>query len=379
MDSLQSPLLPVAQSYIVDSANGADQESQDIALAALEKLLNGTCDYAECRVVFEKHIKNTVALDKIQSILTVDENPLPPLDEEANAIPNNSMPNSFPQKIGGYSSNSSFSRKRKLNPWEQCEDIRLLAAIHKYGFENWVSVAKFVGHSRTRAQCSQRWNRGLDPHLRKCRWTPEEEEKLKELIVQHGLKAWTQIAQKLGNRSDVQCRYHYNQMLKQSAAVSSTANGSNTSSNAVNLTLNKNNAHALPMSPLPTPFIHRTDSAPSVTNERDSAPNSPNNTLNDSPHRPTATVSFVQNNAPNVLTEKASEDNSSSMNFVPDFLVSPEISLGDKHNSHNLMEIFDNAWDVSYAMNDINDDLFLAFESNTNFLTDQVMIQDSIF
>jgi hypothetical protein len=31
------------------------------------------------------------------------------------------------------------------------------------------------------------------------------------------MKAWTKVAGEMGNRSDVQCRYHYNQMTRRGA------------------------------------------------------------------------------------------------------------------------------------------------------------------
>lgn len=217
-----SPLILVAQSYIIENCSSIDQAQQDSALAIIEKYINGFIHYDEACKEIQQYISSTIPLEKIHSILTVNEEPLPPIDQSS--IDQDQL------------SSSSLSRKRKLNLWDQMEDIRLLAGIHRYGLENWLAVSKFVGHSRTRSQCSQRWNRGLDPHLKKCRWTTEEEEKLQELIQKHGVKAWTQIAQKLGNRSDVQCRYHYNQMMK--------ARSNSTPPPIVPLT-----------SPLPTPTI----------------------------------------------------------------------------------------------------------------------------
>jgi hypothetical protein len=45
-------------------------------------------------------------------------------------------------------------------------------------------------------------------------WTYEEERRLLELVGAHGPRSWTRISAELGNRSDVQCRYHYLQMVK---------------------------------------------------------------------------------------------------------------------------------------------------------------------
>jgi hypothetical protein len=80
--------------------------------------------------------------------------------------------------------------------------------------DNWAAVAEFVGNRRTRPQCSQRWLRGLDPRISRVLWTQEEEQKLSDLVRQHGNHAWMKIAAELGSRSDSQCRYHYHHMVR---------------------------------------------------------------------------------------------------------------------------------------------------------------------
>lgn len=109
---------------------------------------------------------------------------------------------------------SSHSNRRKSHCWTSSEDERLLAGVHRYGLDNWSSVAHFVGNERTRSQCSQRWFRGIDPRLSKNLWTREEDNMLISLVSFYGDRAWTKISSKLGNRSDVQCRYHYKQIHK---------------------------------------------------------------------------------------------------------------------------------------------------------------------
>ena len=106
-------------------------------------------------------------------------------------------------------------QRRKTRTWSSQEDQRLIQAVGKFGIDNWSHVANYVGNGRTRAQCAQRWNRGLDPRISRDQWTPEEENKLMELVECQQIKGWTHIANEMGNRSDVQCRYHYLQMKKE--------------------------------------------------------------------------------------------------------------------------------------------------------------------
>lgn len=105
------------------------------------------------------------------------------------------------------------SRAKSIR-WTQEEDNLLLAAVQEYGNTNWGAVASKVGNNRTKAQCSQRFNRVLNPKNSKANWSPEEEERLLQIVAQVGNKAWTRVATQLGNRSDVQCRFKYNYIMK---------------------------------------------------------------------------------------------------------------------------------------------------------------------
>jgi hypothetical protein len=104
--------------------------------------------------------------------------------------------------------------RKKTQPWTAIEDNRLLAAIHRYGTDDWRLVASFVGSNRSRGQCSQRWFRGLDPRISRGRWTEDEEVELLRLVREHGDRSWIRISNALGNRSDVQCRYRYLQIQR---------------------------------------------------------------------------------------------------------------------------------------------------------------------
>jgi hypothetical protein len=104
--------------------------------------------------------------------------------------------------------------RHKTKQWTAVEDARLLAGIRKHGLENWSSVARFVGSGRSRSQCSQRWQRGLDPRISRSPWTAREDTILRSLVAQYGEKSWIRVSTELWNRSDVQCRYRYMQLQK---------------------------------------------------------------------------------------------------------------------------------------------------------------------
>jgi hypothetical protein len=102
-----------------------------------------------------------------------------------------------------------------MRMWTSGEDCRLLCGIYRFGLNSWAQVAKFVGSSRTRAQCAQRWSRGLDPRICKRSWDPGDDRKLMRLVSEFGECSWMKVSSLMGNRSDVQCRYRYCQLRKE--------------------------------------------------------------------------------------------------------------------------------------------------------------------
>lgn len=116
-----------------------------------------------------------------------------------------------------------FEKRKKTKVWTIEEDQRLLAAIDKYGTENWKLIAKMVGNGRNRSQCSQRWLRGLNPTLRKEPWSSDEDERLLRAVKKYGARGWTKIGEVVGNRCDVQCRYRFLQ-LQRMGSVDSEGN-----------------------------------------------------------------------------------------------------------------------------------------------------------
>lgn len=83
-----------------------------------------------------------------------------------------------------------------------------------FGISSWSLVASYVGNGRTRAQCSQRWFRGIDPTISRVKWTDQEIEKLVRLVEKYGTNQWVKVANEMGDRCDVQCRYKYSQIQR---------------------------------------------------------------------------------------------------------------------------------------------------------------------
>ena len=194
-----SPLVDIGLCYITQSIPNVRYEILCQFKVIIERFLNGLLSYEDASRYFFDLIQTNQPLEKLQQILNVSDEPL---------VISSPEPNS----------------DKKTHRWSPIEDQRLLAAAHKYGLSNWALVAKFIGNGRTRAQAAQRWFRGLDPKISKEQWSPLEEDKLIQLVSHYGKKGWTFIAQKMGNRSDVQCRYHFSQMKKEIPHISNDFN-----------------------------------------------------------------------------------------------------------------------------------------------------------
>lgn len=108
-------------------------------------------------------------------------------------------------------------RRARNRGWSQEEDARLRQGVQLFGAGSWSVIASYVGNGRTRAQCSQRWFRGINPAISRVKWTEEEMEKLMALVAKYGSNQWVKVAAEMENRCDVQCRYKYAQIQRNSA------------------------------------------------------------------------------------------------------------------------------------------------------------------
>jgi len=182
-----SPLVDIFVQYVIEEIGDIRIDSQITLRTFIDSFFKNMISYEQACGYLKHLINSYSSLEKIKAILSVPDEPLPP---------------------------STESQEKKTHRWTSAEDLRLLAAVHRFGLTNWAQVAKFIGNSRTRSQAAQRWFRGLDPKISKEHWSSQEEEKLISLVSSIGSKGWTYISQQMGNRSDVQCRYHYMQMKK---------------------------------------------------------------------------------------------------------------------------------------------------------------------
>jgi hypothetical protein len=160
-----------------------------------DKFVHCLISYHDAAMLLSPITGTTQALDRIDRILRTPPSPLPPHQ-------------------GADQGRSDSKVRAKARPWSPYEDQRLFAAIHRLGTSDWQPIAGFVGNSRTNSQCYQRWTRGLDPHIDRTKWTPEEDAQLLMLVRVYGNKCWSKISAQIGNRCDLQCRSRYEQLAR---------------------------------------------------------------------------------------------------------------------------------------------------------------------
>ena len=240
-------------SYVLEASGVKDSELSKKVGDLLSSYICNELPYQQCAEQVFKIVGDTKPADKMHFIVTQSKfPPLSEFDENTESI-------------------LDINAKRKKNhPWTQQEDTRLLCAILKNGLSKWGEIASFVGNGRTRSQCSQRWNRCLDPTIVKDKWTQGDDQKLFDLVDRFGPHAWAKIAQIMETRTDVQCRYRYqliNKKMKAQAKRNSFQKQIHQSFPTQLHNQHQQQApHPVPQRSLSTPqeFIKQMDQVPSV-------------------------------------------------------------------------------------------------------------------
>jgi hypothetical protein len=96
--------------------------------------------------------------------------------------------------------------------WSDNEDQILKKAILYYGPKNWQQIS-YCLEGRNNSQAFHRWMKGINPKIKRSKWSFEEDLTLGISLKIYGNKKWSKIANHLGGRTDIQCRERFCNIL----------------------------------------------------------------------------------------------------------------------------------------------------------------------
>lgn len=107
--------------------------------------------------------------------------------------------------------NKPPTRKSSKGGWTVDEDNMLRVVVTEHNQRNWKDIAKALnesstGSNRNDVQCLHRWQKVLQPGLKKGPWTKAEDETITRLVSELGANKWSLIAKELPGRIGKQCR-----------------------------------------------------------------------------------------------------------------------------------------------------------------------------
>ena len=107
----------------------------------------------------------------------------------------------------------TLNQSIKRGKWDSYEDIKLLLGVKIFG-TNWVKISELI-KNRTDIQCRERYCNVLCPSINSSIWKKKEDFKLIFLILVWG-KKWSKIAKIISGRTDNQCWRRSKYLMKTS-------------------------------------------------------------------------------------------------------------------------------------------------------------------
>ncbi|KAF9090831.1 hypothetical protein BGX23_005666 [Mortierella sp. AD031] len=105
----------------------------------------------------------------------------------------------------------SLDPSLKKGPWTEEEDHLLRTGVQKFKGQ-WSKIAERI-QGRTDDQCAKRWREGLDPHIDRAAWTPEDDVILLQKFEEFGSQ-WQKIALSFPGRPGLHCRNRWRKIQR---------------------------------------------------------------------------------------------------------------------------------------------------------------------
>ena len=105
----------------------------------------------------------------------------------------------------------------KRRPWSADEDEHLKQLVGEHGIKSWAAIATRL-RDRNGKQCRERWRNHLRPQLFKGEWTPEEDQEIWDRVQEMGTK-WAKISEQyMPSRTDNDIKNRWNSIIRKAHA-----------------------------------------------------------------------------------------------------------------------------------------------------------------